>query len=301
VASLAVYTTVYPGVGRYVGEWYRSVACQTDRDFDLWIGVNDMPIGLARDLVCEEPGIHTTWVASHAGDTPAATRETALSQIVKAYDAVVLVDSDDVLHESRVAAARVFARMSDLAGCAMRVVDAAGLDRGMTFGLEPGAIPDEVLPRNNVFGMSNTVYRSSLLRRCLPIPADALLVDWFLATRAWLLGARLAFDCSARMSYRQHGWNTARIVPPFDATQIEQDTRRVLAHFHLMSRVPAEGCMPERVALVRQVTTEVRRFCHRIVGDARALDRYVEQLNALEMMPRWWSCVAHPSLSNLWA
>ena len=87
---------------------------------------------------------------------------------------------------------------------------------GMTFGLPPRAEPEMCFPRNNVFGLSNSAFRSDLLRRCLPIPADAVLVDWFLATRAWLMGARMAFDPEVEMDYRQYGGNMARVGPPFD-------------------------------------------------------------------------------------
>ena len=35
--KLGVYTTVYPAVMKYLKQWYSSVQCQTDSDFELWI------------------------------------------------------------------------------------------------------------------------------------------------------------------------------------------------------------------------------------------------------------------------
>ena len=301
MADLAVYTTIYPGVEAYLGDWFRSVESQTDREFDLWIGVNGMDVSRAAHLVPGAARLRTTWVAGAAADRPAVTRQEALSRIIDAYDVVVLVDSDDVLHDSRVAAARALVATCDLAGCALRIVDAAGRDLGVTFGLEPEAVAADILPRQNVFGLSNSVYRSSVLRRCLPLPTDTLLIDWFLATRAWLLGARLDFDRSVQMDYRQHGRNTARVLGPFGALQVEQDTRRVAAHFRLVTRAPTEDCLPERLALVRDVAEDVDRFWRRVVQTPRALDSYVVRLNALHLPPRWWSWVAHPALSEMWA
>ena len=127
------------------------------------------------------------------GDTPATIRQRALAQIVERHDAVVLVDSDDVMHPTRVATARAMLRGHDLAGCALRLVDERGSSLDMTFTLPPDMAPEDVFPRTNAFGLSNTAFRADVLRRCLPIPAAAVLVDWYLSTRAWLLGASLGF------------------------------------------------------------------------------------------------------------
>jgi hypothetical protein len=144
VADLAVYTTIYPGVEAYLGDWFRSVESQTDREFDLWIGINGMDVSRAAHLVPGAARLRTTWVAGEAADLPAVTRQEALSRLVDAYEAVVLVDSDDVLHDSRVAAAREVVGTCDLAGCALRIVDAAGRDLGVTFGLEPEVVAADI-------------------------------------------------------------------------------------------------------------------------------------------------------------
>ena len=107
--------------------------------------------------------------------------------------------------------------------------------------------PNPTLPRTNAFGLSNTAYRSDVLRACLPIPAAAALVDWYLITMAWLQGARLAFDPTPRMDYRQHGANMARIRSPFTAERVRADTALVREHFRLvLDGLPAGRCRPER-------------------------------------------------------
>ena len=40
--TLAVYTTIYPGVEPYLGDWYRSLCQQTDQEFQLWIGLDHL-------------------------------------------------------------------------------------------------------------------------------------------------------------------------------------------------------------------------------------------------------------------
>jgi hypothetical protein len=298
IKTIALYTTVYPGVEVYLSDWYRSVMGQTDQDYQLWIGLDAIGVGAAKEAMGADP--NATWVVAGSGDTPAQIRQRALAQIAEACDAVVLVDSDDVLHASRVASARAALQTSDLAGCALRLVDQGGRDLGLTFGLPPRARPEDVLPRNNVFGLSNSAFRSDVLRRCLPVPADVVLVDWFLATQAWLYGARLVFDDVVRMNYRQHAANMTRVRYPFSRHQVIEDTERARHHFQILRAIPIKNYKADRRAELEQVAMDVESFYRHVVLRPAQLECYVQALNALEPAPLWWSSVAHPSLSQMW-
>ncbi|MGD0458149.1 MAG: hypothetical protein ABSC21_10435 [Terriglobia bacterium] len=296
--TLAVYTTIYPGVEAYLVDWYRSLRQQTDQDFQLWIGLDR----LGRESIQSMLGfdLKANWVVAPSGATPAQIRQKALAGIVETCPGVVLVDSDDLLLPSRVAAARADLQASELAGCALRLIDQQGKDLGLTFGLPPQLGPEDVFPRNNVFGFSNSAFRSDLLRRCLPIPAGAVLVDWFLATRAWLLGARLAFDHVPRMDYRQHPTNAARVRFPFSRDQVISDTALVRQHFQLLLAEPRRDFVAERDVTVRRVTADVEEFHQHIVLHPARLDGYVQALNALHPPLLWWCCVAYPPLEHMW-
>lgn len=296
--SLAVYTTVYPGVEAYLADWYRSLRGQTDQNFELWIGLD----ALDSQLVESRLGgpVKANWVTAQPGATPAQIRQKALAAIVETCCAVVLVDSDDVLHASRVAAARTALQASDLAGCALRLIDEKGNDLGLTFGQSAHREPNAVFPRNNVFGFSNSAFSCNLLRRCLPIPADTVAVDWLLASRAWLLGARLAFDPVPRMDYRQHPANTARLRFPMGPNQVVSDTELVRRHFQVLLGEPGCGFLPHRKAALRAIAAEIEEFYRRIVLQPNRLDTYVEALNTLRPAPLWWSCVGHPALMHMW-
>ena len=263
ISTLALYTTIYPGVESFLQTWYGSVCAQTDPDYQLWIGLDAIAVDAVKDLIGADP--NANWVSGAPGETPAQVRHRALGQISEVCDGVVLVDSDDILHPSRVAAARVALRTSELTGCALRLVDQNGDDLGLTMQLPPRTGPEDVLPRNNVFGFSNSAFRSDLLRRCLPIPADTVLVDWLLATRAWLFGARLTFDSAVRMDYRQHGANMARTLSPYSAEQVVQDTDRVRHHFRILCTSPMAGVVAERFASVERVAIDIETFYEQVV------------------------------------
>lgn len=197
---LAVYTTVYPAAAPFLAEWYASVRAQTDTNFDLWIGVDSM----TREQVVQAMGSLLQAQLRHGapGDSPARIRRIAASEIAAQYPAVIFVDSDDVLEPERVAAARRSLAVADVTGCALRVVDRHGLDVGFTFGPGTATVDCEFLARWNVFGLSNTAFRSEVLRECLPFDDDCVLIDWLLATRAAASGARVAFDPEPQMRYR---------------------------------------------------------------------------------------------------
>ncbi len=298
MASLAVYTTIYPGVERFLSDWYRSLRGQTDQDFQLWIGLDSLTAAAAEQAMGGRP--EAIWVSGESGDTPAQVRQRAWEQMVRHHEGVVLVDSDDVLHPTRVAAARRALSSSDVAGCALRLVDERNRNLDLVMQLPEGTAPADILPRHNLYGLSNSAYRCDVLAQCLSIPADVVHVDWFIATRAWLNDAAFGFDPVVRMDYRQHGANMAYNRGPFSPERVEADTAAVQRHFKILRVAPPQAAVPERLALLEQVAADIDAFHQRVVTDPERLSRYVHELNALPLLPIWWSHIAHASLRFLW-
>jgi hypothetical protein len=295
---LAVYTTIYPGVEIYLRDWCDSLRRQTDQDFQLWIGLDTLERSAVQNVL--GPDIVANWVIATSGSTPAAIRQQSLSRIIEVCTDVVLVDSDDLLHPTRIAAARRDLNSNELTGCALCIVDQAGKDLDTVFGLPSKQAVDDVFPRNNIYGFSNSAFRSDLLRRCLPIPPAAKLVDWFIATKAWLFGATLGFDSTPRMYYRQHSENTARVRFPFSPAQVLSDTALVRQHFEFILAEAESGFLASRKSLVDQVASDVEKFHREIVLHPYRLKEYVQALNRLQPAPVWWSCVANPALGHMW-
>lgn len=302
--KLALCTTIYPGVERYLPAWYESVRAQTDDQYELWIALDELDSADVFRVLGEE--FEAVWVQAEHGETPAAIRQRVLEPIVDQFDGVILVDSDDLLHPERVARARAGLTDHDLVACALRLVGPDGADLGFTFTLPDasgpdGSAPDRILPRHNVFGFSNTAWRCELLRRCLPVPAEVEIVDWFVATRAWLLGARLGFDRTVGMDYRRHAANLVNVRAPFDLQKLRQDTERARRHFRLVGAALPPGASSARAAELAAVAADVERFAEQVLGDPELLDRYLIALNELDPAPLWWSSVAHPALAHLWS
>ena len=294
---LALYTTVYPGVEKHLSAWYDSVKTQTDQDFDVWIGVDGLDVGAVTVAMRARPSVK--WVMGRDGDSPAQIRQRAIEQMVQQYPAVVFVDGDDVLDPTRVEAARKALQENDVSGCAMRIIDEDGHDLGLTFQPPDGAEASTILPRYNVFGLSNTAYRSETLRRCLPISADCVLVDWFLATCAWTSGARLHFDLTCRMAYRQHANNTAHVLPPFAPQQVVSAAALVLSHYtFILTGIPE--LQPQHRVEVETAQKLVEGFCTTMKTHPDVINQYVSALNQISCAHIWWDIVAHPQLEEIW-
>jgi hypothetical protein len=297
VDRLALYTTVYPAVAQYLPAWMASVRAQTDQRFDLCIGIDAMTQDEAVAALGEDP--KAQWITAAPGATPSGLRAEAIGRLAAEYDAVVFVDSDDLLHPERVAAARAALERSDVAACALRIMDESGRDLGIVFGPPSGEDAVTMLPRHNVFGLSNTAYRSSVLRECLPESPDTPLIDWLLATRAWALGATLSFDDTPLMSYRQYGANIARVLPPFTAADVGAATLRVLKHYEC-ALAGAPALPAARRPALRAAQQDARRFHLSLAASAERRQRYVEALNRLPPRYVWWWCVANPELEDVW-
>lgn len=296
--KLALYTTIYPGSEAYLEMWHRSVEVQTDPHFDVWVGLDTLTPGAVNAAIGRD--LNAVWKPGLPGDTPTQVRQRALTQLVERYDAVVLVDCDDVLHPGRVAASREALQHCDLAGCAQRLVDERGQNLGAAITLPESMTADEVLPLHNVFGFSSSAYRCDLLRACLPVPAATVHLDWLMATRAWVQGRRLSFDRTPRMDYRQRAVSAMTNQPPFSLEQVQQDAHRARDHFRLLLANLLPDAVPERLEKIKRVADSVERFCERVVARPEQLRLYVRQLNKLDLAPVWWISVAHPELADLW-
>lgn len=294
---LVVYTTWYPGVEPYLDAWGKSMRAQTDASFRLVVGVDRIAAG--EWAVRLGLGERTRWVVAPAGASPARVRQTALESVVEGADEVVFVDSDDILEPSRVAAAREGLAAADVVGCALKLADESGAELGGTFG--PAAETDAAadLPRHNVFGLSNSAYRAGTLRSCLPIPDGCALVDWLLATRAWAFGARMAFDATPRMVYRQCASSATRVSPPFSGRHVLAATDLVLGHYAVaLGNPPALPAAP--TAALAAARERAARFRRVVCESPRTLARYVAALNELPPRLVWWWAVANPELEHLW-
>jgi glycosyltransferase involved in cell wall biosynthesis len=297
LSNIALYTTIYPSVQKFLSEWYESVRNQTNQDFDLVIGVDSLDILEVVESIGVKP--QARWLFSMKGDTPVQVRQRAFEFIVSNYQAVIFVDSDDILLPERVEIARESLKEFDVIASSMCLIDTSGKELDFSFRMPLENDPAKWLVRANVFGLSNTAYHSHILSLCLPIPSECRLVDWYLATNAWLLGGMMGFDSNITMAYRQHENNVARILPPFTSRQILMSASFVENHYKIvMDKVLSESDQ-RRIDFVKR-HNYVCRFLDIIRARTDVLEQYVDALNQMPAQPMWWTYVANPELEDIW-
>jgi hypothetical protein len=286
-SSPAVYTTVFPNAMPYLRPFVRSLLAQSDRDWALWVGLDRLDPEDVRAAAPEIDELEPQWITAQQGDRPAILRERAWCRIVEQHDIVVLVDSDDVLATERVAAAVAGLVAADVYGCALELIEGSGASLGAVLQAPPVEDWEVFLGRKNVFGLSNTAYRTAVLADVLPLPVDVGVIDWHIASRIADAGGRFVFDPRPLMLYRQYGDNMARVVPPFTGEYLRTAGQLVRGHYELLEPL----LRPSGV-----LAGEVRRglaAVHRYL--ARSADRFDEQAEALNARGLqayiWWDYV----------
>lgn len=290
----ALFSTVHPSAEPYVKAFLESVAAQDDCDFTLWLAFDLIEPAHFKDALAPFSDVQ---IVLSENDTPASLRQRALGCLLPTCDAVIFIDSDDILYPSRVSEAKLGLQTCDVYGCSLELIAQNGerLQRFLKAPTEQdwGAM----MPYANVFGLSNTAYRSKTLQRLLPIPTQVKLIDWFFATRAHLSGARLSFSNSTQMAYRQYPDNTALILPPFSPAYIARAAQLVLEHLHTIIDHLPEASTRELEPFKARLR-DVERFA---AMQKERREAYTDALNALpQKVYLWWECVAHKELSHLW-
>lgn len=302
---LAVYTTIYPGCEAYLASWYASVAAQTDPSFDLWIGLDGVTPQEAAEAIgslWQKQPLTFNWVEGTKEDTWATLRDRAIIQMTLDYPAVVFVDSDDILMPERIAEARKALLNADMTACRLSLIDERGQPIGLSFPAENAASVSQLaeqLPYANAFGLSNTAYRSTLLRQCIPLPENIQLIDWYLASRAWLLNARIHYDERCLMAYRQYANNIARILPPFTEQGLSKAFSLVLTHYETLRPYALENT--HALSALDEAVTTVAQNQQRFENDSHWRTAYLQYLNETTKTPwLWWHYLTQPApVSNL--
>ena len=288
---------MYPEGTEFLPDFFKSLSTQTDTKFDLWIGLDRIRKREIAKFFSDDFPI--TCIERETNESNITLRQRAIEQMIEHYNSIVFVDSDDILAPSRVSVSRSSMKHYDVYGCAMKIIDESGTDMNISFKMPPQIDISSLIPQFNIFGLSNTTYSSSVLCNCLPFPKDCVLLDWFLATRAWLQGARMCFDPKERMLYRQWSLNTARVIPPFTPEIIILSTERVLYHYHcILNNIPE---IPDsKRVLFETAQNNVESFYNSIKQSPKKFQEYVRKLNQLPSNHIWWVCVAHPDLEEIW-
>ena len=178
--KLVVVANLYEGMNEdYFMEWRKALGRQLDMDFEL--------------VYTELQFMNST-----------------LARVTQEYDAVLMLDVDDIPEEALTHVAKINAKKHDVTAISMKLVD----EDNVQFGLFGGKVDVE---KYNVWGCGNTVWKSDVLDCLLPFDYSIERPDWAMAREAHREGFDLHVERLPLIRYRRYNDLQAGLVKKGDA------------------------------------------------------------------------------------
>ena len=99
------------------------------------------------------------------------------------------------------------------------------------------------------------------------------------------------------MAYRQDPANLALVQPPFSGRDLERGVELVHHHHRLLAEIPLP---PAWRSAIDEASMRLAAFERCVLGDAAAIDRYLDRVQTLKPTFRWWEWIANTSLETMW-
>lgn len=299
--------------GRFVADAIESALAQTHPNVNV-IVVDDGSTDDSREVIARYGAGLDVVLKENGGQASALNAGFARCD----GDAVIFLDSDDVLRPDAAAlVARAFAAEPQAVKVQYRmaVIDENGRATGNVQPLEHLPLPtgdvrqaELTFPFDLVWmGMSGNAFRSSALRRLLPIPEreDGLGADWYLVHLAPLLGHVVSLEDVAG-GYRIHGDNMyASRDTTLELSHVRDTIDCAAATRHALERLAGELGLARRPGPIlsvadiahRLVSAKLAPELHPLPGDrvvplaldgVRAARRRFDVSSAMKMMLAGW-------------
>ena len=215
----AVVTVVYPGVEKYLADFFASWASQTDRDFEILVvdaGASELDAHI-KSFRSSLPNIH---ILPARGGVVELRKKAIRWAGEKGFDLAIFSDADDFFKADRVATAKALSSLGQVLFNELILVwpDVEKRVPLMSDRFEEGQRLDSADILNfNCLGLGNT---AAWLENIVPvldeIPDSTEAFDWALFAKVLARGNSARFTRKTATYYRQHSNN---IAAPFDLSE----------------------------------------------------------------------------------
>tara|TARA_A100001037_G_scaffold305127_2_gene344140 strand:+ start:7274 stop:8191 length:918 start_codon:yes stop_codon:yes gene_type:complete len=293
-------TSVHSGSIYYLNAWWSSVINQTTHDFDIVISVDGFDFDLDKFLKGHEQ-FNIQLFYFNYGRTISEIRNKIIEYCSENYDKVIFVDTDDVLDKYRVAKSLDSLDAFDFTFCKTYLIDEKG--NSLPWMLKKNSSINDICEFNS-FGLSNSNYKSYVLKEILPIPKNCEIIDWFISTFAFLYRYKFAYIDETFMKYRIYAQNVTKVIPPYNLNDLNIKTKYVLNHFDFIMNILAKtskNVFENDIEIFKQRHQLVQNFYFKFFNDIEYAKNYVNLLNKyyLENNVReisWWNVVANSKI-----
>ncbi len=232
--NVAFLTTIFPMDKSYLFDFFNSLQKQTYKNFDV-IVINDNYDGF--DEV-EQAFTDLNIIELNYSGTPAKNREYGINYVIDSgYDVLIFGDSDDYFDSDRIQVSIDSLNDYDIVVNEISLFNTAGIysNKYISNRVQDNTqISLDFIKDKNIFGLSNTALRVSILDRT-GFDQDLVAVDWYLYTKLLLKNAKAIFTNKTQTYYRQYESNTIGIGVRSDETI--KKTRLVKSkHYSLLAK-----------------------------------------------------------------
>jgi len=234
----AVLTTVYPGVGKFLKDYFDSLEGQTSMEFDLLIA-NDKLDGLTSFL--SDRNLNYL-IIDVEGSPSSNRRELIRNAINSGYKKLIFSDSDDICEKNRVEIVSNLLDTSHIVVNDLNIVDNNGAElKSMVFserydGTKKISLPD--ILTGNMMGLSNTAVKAEVLQGCPALKTgDPIAFDWYLWSTLLLIGYEAKFTSETSTNYRIYDNNVAGLPQPLSEINVARGVEVKRQHYELMAKL----------------------------------------------------------------
>ncbi len=293
-------TSIHSGSINYLNEWWISVLNQTNLDFDIVFSIDGIDFDLDKLLPGHER-FNIKLFCFHENKTIGEIRNKLIKYCSENYEKVIFVDSDDILAKNRVSKSLDSLDRFDFTFCKAYLIDEESNE--LPWVLKRSLSIKDICEFNS-FGLSNSNYKSFVLREILPIPVDCKIVDWFIATLAFLFRYKYGYIDETFMQYRIYEHNVTKVIPPFNQNDINIKTNYVLNHLDFVMDAinkSSNRILENDIKTFKDRQNLVQEFHFTFSNDIENAKNYVNLLNKYLLENNiheisWWNVVANSEI-----
>jgi len=279
---------IYPGIEKYLRDYFSSISKQTYKSFDVLI-LND---GL--DLECLDIASSNILLHMPPGLTPSEIRFEGIKYAIEhSYSHLIFSDADDFFTEDRIELSVLSLTNYNFVYNNIVPVDETGkasADGKDLVNMFPDQISnfEEVLDYN-LFGMSNTSISIEGIND-IYIPRDIIAVDWWIYTLLLLNGAVGKYVEGPKTYYRQTDDNLVGAKKNLDKKRLVLGIKVKHAHYKDIYKYCKEMKMEEATSIYSNKLDEIIKLKVKI-KDNIFLKKYINIVNNNmdQLYKGWWS------------
>lgn len=235
--EMVVVGTVYPGIEKYIGDYFSSLNEQSINEFDVLIA-ND---GLGEFEVTLESNNHFYNSINVNGTVSSNRRNVICRAIEMGYQKIVFTDCDDTFEKTRLEVVNELLDRNAVVVNDLDLTNEDGMEQESKYFSrrfnEANKINEEMIRAGNIMGLSNTAVCTEALNEIAALlEGDSIAFDWYFWACVFQSGIDALFTSKTSTKYRIYGNNTAGLPQVLNESNIRKGIEVKQQHYKLMGK-----------------------------------------------------------------